>query len=484
MPAPDEDDPAIGSLPEPGDVIDGYRIEERIHSGGMGVIYRVSAESAPDPGFPMIMKCPRLGPGEPASSVITYEVEQMVLAALEGGHVPRFVAAGDLARHAYIVMEYVQGRSLSEWTQGGPQPLEEVVRLGTALSAAIHALHRDDAIHLDIKPSNVMIRPNGEAVLIDLGLAHHGHYPDLLAEEIRHAVGSAPYISPEQILGVRSNPRSDVFALGAVLYELATGRLPFGSPTSRAGLRKRLYRDPIPPRAIVPAVPPWLQEIILHCLEPDTEKRYASAAQVGFDLAHGDQVALTDRALRLRRVAGLRALLRWIAAAGFEPPNYPSGKPSAQLSGAAIIMAAVATAHGNEAQFEAQRLAVRRLMCLDDHMRLACVTAIKPSPELGNTAEDAATSQRIKHVILLRHWAEALDLPPSRISFHAIESNDPAAALLEYARANHVDHIVIGGPPPGLPLKGLLGTVSTKVAVEAPCTVTVVRARTDGRIAQ
>jgi nucleotide-binding universal stress UspA family protein len=463
--------------PELGEVVDGFRVEERIHSGGMGVIYRVSAVDRPAPPFPIIMKCPRLGPGEPAASVITYEVEQMVLAALTGAHVPRFVAAGDLARRAYIVMEYVEGRSLSHWTQQAPLPIAEVVRLGIAVAGAIHALHREDAIHLDVKPSNVILRPGGEAVLIDFGLAHHAHYPDLLAEEVRHAVGSAPYMAPEQVLGVRNDPRSDVFALGAILYELATGRLPFGSPTSRAGLRKRLYRDPVPPRAIVPDLPPWLQETVLHCLEVDADRRHASAAQVAFDLAHGDQVALTERASRVRRVAGVRQLFRWMGATSLDAPSQPGARPSTQLAGASIILAAVATAHTNEAQFEAQRVAVRRLLSFDEHSRLACVTVIKPAPELGNRDEDAATSQRIKHVILLRHWAEALELPASRLSFHVIESNDPAAALIEYARANQVDHIVIGGPPPALPLKGLLGTVSTKVAVEAPCTVTVVRSR-------
>jgi nucleotide-binding universal stress UspA family protein len=156
---------------------------------------------------------------------------------------------------------------------------------------------------------------------------------------------------------------------------------------------------------------------------------------------------------------------------------YPSPYPSARISSAPIILAAIATAHGNEAQFEAQRQAIRRLMSQDDQSRLACVTVIKPAPELGNEEADSATSQRIKHLVLLRHWAQSLDLDGSRISFHAIEADDAAAALLEYARANQVDHIVIGGPPPDLPLKGLLSTVSTKVAIEAPCTVTVVRAR-------
>src|ERR671929_1385720 len=166
----------------------------------------------------------------------------------------------------------------------------EALDTGSEIAAAIHALHEQDAIHLDVKPSNVILRPSGEAVLIDFGLAHHAHFPDLLAEEFRHPMGSAPYMSPEQVLGIRDDPRSDVFSLGAILYHLATGALPFGAPTTPSGLRKRLFRDPMPPRALVPGLPDWLQEIVLRALEPDPEERHASAGQVAFELQHPDQV--------------------------------------------------------------------------------------------------------------------------------------------------------------------------------------------------
>jgi nucleotide-binding universal stress UspA family protein len=485
----------VGALLDPGTEIDGFRVERQIHSGGMAVLYAVTG---PETGFPLLMKVPRLGHGEPAETVVSFEVEQLVHAALTGPHVPRFVAAGDLARQPYIVMEYVEGRTLADWVERAPVEPAEVARLGAALGQALHSLHLQEAIHLDVKPSNVIIRPGGEAVLVDFGLARHAHYPDLLAEEIRSPMGSAPYISPEQVMGVRWDPRSDVFSLGCVLYELATGKYPFGSPSSLAALRRRLWRDPVPPRALVPAVPEWLQEVILRCLEPDPERRYPSAAQVGFDLADPDQIGVGDRGRKLRRDGPWKVFRRWFRAMGLEPGEAPA--PTERLAGPAIVLVAIATQHADDAQLDALREATLRVRAAAPEQRLACITVIKPTPELGGeTEEDAATSQRIKHSVILRHWAEPLGLAPGQISFHVLEASDPAEAILKFARLNQVDHILIGAPPRDVALRGmlgavsskvasdaapeplqflrLLGTVSTKVAAEAPCTVTVVRPR-------
>jgi len=460
-------------MPEPGEHVGGYLVGERIHAGGMGSLYRVSG---PEPGPPLVMKVPRLGYDEEGGNVIGYEVEQMVLGALSGPHVPRLVAAGDLATQPYLVMEYVEGRSLEEWARRAPIPAEEVARLGAALATAIHSLHAQEAIHLDVKPGNVIIRPGGEAVLVDLGLARHAHFPDLLAEETRGPVGSPSYMSPEQVMGERGDPRSDVFALGVVLYELATGELPFGAPASFPGLRQRLFSDPPPPRALVPSVPPWLQEIVLRCLEPDPDARYATAAQAALDLKSPDQVAVTERGRRTRRLGIGTRLRRWLRVVGREPAAV--SRPSLQLANAPIVLAAIATQHENEALFRALRDAVRRLLEKDERARLACVTVVRTPAALGGSGEeDSATGIRVKHLQRLRDWAGPLRLPARRVSFHVLESTDPAEALLEYARMNQVDHVVLGAPPPGPPLPGLVATVSTTVAARAPCTVTVVRAR-------
>jgi serine/threonine protein kinase len=464
---------------QPGDVVDGFTLGERLHGGGMGIIFRAT----PPPGradldFPLIIKVPRLGPGEPSETVVTYEVEVTVHGALSGPHVPRFVAAGDLAVHPYLVMEYVPGRSLKEWIGKGPRPVEEVTRLGAALARAVHALHLQEVVHLDLKPANVIVREDGEVVLIDFGLAHHAHFPDLLAEEFRHPMGSGPYISPEQVLGVRHDARSDVFAIGVILYELVTGTYPFGAPTSQGGLRHRLWHLPISPRRLVPECPEWLQEVILRCLEAQAVDRYASAAQVAVDLTHGEQVTVGERGRRLRR-PGLGTLLkRWIMATGYEPS--PLDRPSQQLATASIVLAAVATQHKNEQRFQVLREVVKRLLVSDPDRRLTCVTVIPPSSDLaGGREEEAGTARRIRHLVRLRNWAEPLGLPPERLSYHVIESGDPAGALLEYARVNQVDHLVIGAPPADVPMKGTF--VSTRVAAEAPCSVTVVRSRAGGK---
>jgi len=250
-------------------VIDGYTLEERLHQGGMATLWRVSSPGHP----PLVMKMPLLREGDDPTAMVGFEVEQMIMPTLQGPHVPLFIASGDFSAHPYIVMELISGESLRGRLDRTPLDTEEVARIGAQIATALHSLHRQHVIHLDLKPSNVMFRETGEAVLIDFGFSRHDRLPDLLAEQFRLPMGTAPYISPEQVLRIRNDPRSDLFALGAVLYHLVTGERAFGFPTSISGLRRRLYRDPVPPRARNPSCPAWLQEIILRCLEPDPRAR-------------------------------------------------------------------------------------------------------------------------------------------------------------------------------------------------------------------
>ena len=220
---------AAPARPQVGAVIDGFLLEEKLHEGSMATIWRVSR---PDSPVPMVMKIPLMRDFDDPTAIVGFEVEQMIIPTLSGVHVPKFMAAGDLSVQPYIVMEYIGGHSLRARLADAPLHYEELASIGARTSAALHDLHSQHVIHLDLKPSNVMFRPTGEAVLIDFGLSRHDRLPDLLAEEFRVPMGTGPYISPEQIRHMRNDPRSDLFALGVILYYLATAERPFGNPTS------------------------------------------------------------------------------------------------------------------------------------------------------------------------------------------------------------------------------------------------------------
>jgi serine/threonine protein kinase len=264
----------------------------------------------------------------------------MVLGALaQSAHHPTLVAFGDVETVPYLVMEYVDGARLDDWIPRAPLPPEELAGLGAALALALHDIHRQDVVHLDLKPTNVLYRSNGEAVLIDFGLAHHSHYPDLLAEEFRTPLGNWVYIAPEQVLGVRCDPAATSFHSGRSSITSPPGAFHSASPPRSRSCAQRLYRDPVPPRALVAATPAWLQEIILHCLEIDARERYASAAEVAFDLANPPQVAITERGTRERRASWAPLLRRWARARNFEPAPCPP--PSIRIGRTPIILVAI-----------------------------------------------------------------------------------------------------------------------------------------------
>lgn len=455
-----------------GTVIDGYRVGERVHGGAQSRIFRVSE---PAHEFPTIIKVPRIGPLEPSENLISFETESLILPALSGPHVPRFVAAGDLGKVPYLVTEWVEGRSLESMLQGGKLSPNEVTRIGAAIADAVHDLHRQDAIHLDLKPDNIIVKADGEVVLIDFGLAHHKRYPDLLAEEKRFAAGSAPYVSPEQVLGTRSDPRSDIFALGVVLYEMATGQLPFGTPNTMAGLRDRLWLDPVPPRMRAPEVSRWLQEIILRCLEPSAEDRYQSAAHLAFDLRSPEQVSLTGRAYKARQAGLPGQIRRWWRARSTKlrlDANPKAKSPDA----APIIMVAVDTTHPDDPRQSVLQRTTARVLSLSPEFRLICVSVIHGGPvPQGAASRDTTSGAHFDHLVRLRHWVEPLRLSPQRLSLHVIESPRPEGALLQFARRNHVDLILIGAPSPTHHALAWWRSVASGVTARAHCSVHVVR---------
>ena len=462
----------------PGTEIDGFRVRDCIHAGGMAHIYAVDyAQEGRNPGFAMAMKIPRMTAGDGAENIVGFEVEQQILSVLTGPHVPRFVAAGDLVRLPYLVMEYVAGQTLQHWLDTTATPAartpETIARLFAAVAHAAHSLHQQNVCHLDLKPANVLIQGDGNAVLLDFGLSCHAHYPDLLAEEMRQAVGSPTWIAPEQVVGVRGDPRSDIFAIGVMLYEAATGELPFGAPVTRGGLRQRLWMTPAPPRKHRADVPPWLQEVILRCLEPEAARRYPSAAHLAFDLSHPDQVLITERGRRTERTPLATHLRRWLRAAGMH--YQPSPVPAQQIEETPILMVAVPHEDVTDATLYSLRQAVARSLGIRPGARLACVTVLSPSASSASDSERSETTLHRQHIARLRQWAQGLDLSAHPVSYHVLESSDVAQALVRYAAGNHVSMMILGAATHGLQTQRFLATVPMRVARDAPCTVILVK---------
>jgi serine/threonine protein kinase len=234
----------------PGAEIDGFTVGECLHAGGMATLWSVTR-----PGIetPLLMKIPRVSEGEDPAAIVSFEMEQMILPRLAGVHVPACFGTGDFARQAYVVIERIPGATLYKRLPDLPLSYEEARLLAARIATALADLHRQNVIHHDIKPSSIMFRPSDEAVLIDFGLSHHDHLPDLLQEEFRLPYGTAPYMAPERLLGVRDDPRSDLFSLGVLLYFFTTGERPFGEGETMSAMRRRLWRDPHPPRSAAAA---------------------------------------------------------------------------------------------------------------------------------------------------------------------------------------------------------------------------------------
>jgi serine/threonine protein kinase len=455
---------------EPGAILDDFTIGECVHHGGMATLWSVTH---PNMTAPLLMKIPRVAEGEDPAAIVSFEMEMMILPRLKGTHVPACFGTGDFTRQAYVVMECIPGETLYRRLPALPLAYDEARVLGVRIAAALADLHRQNVIHHDIKPSSIMFRATGEAVLIDYGLSHHNHLPDLLQEEFRVPFGTAPYMAPERLFDTRDDPRSDIFSLGVLLYFFTTGMRPFGESETMRGMRRRLWRDPQPPRKLKPDYPPWLQEIVLRCLEIEPARRYPTASQLGFDLGHPDQVKLTARAERLKRDP-LTTVWHRRFNQGVTLPK-PKSDIAAQLASSPIVAVALDTTEGSEQTNAALHQTAARVLGMLPSARLACVNVLRLGRlTIDRTLDEQGHNKHVDRLVALKHWAAPLKLDENRLTVHVLEAIDPASAILEFAQVNQVDHIIIGARQHSGML-ARLGSVSSKVAFEAPCTVTVVR---------
>lgn len=463
---------AVDEIFQEGKVVDGFVLGKEVHRGGMASLFSATKEGI---DVPILLKIPRVGRDQPVESLIGFETELTILRSLKSPYVPKYLGSGNMATRPYIAMERVEGRPLEDLIQEGKQfTIDEVIRIGADLAQAVQSLHSQDAIHLDIKPENILMDEKGKLTLIDFGLSHHARFPDLLAEEMRKGIGSAPYISPEQVTGIRSDFRSDIFSIGVIMYEMLTGELPFGNPQSMSGLRKRMWAQAFPPRAIRKEIPRWLQEVVLRCLEPRAADRYQSAARLRQVLRDHESVTLTERADRVDPLSFWENLKRMIRAAGYEPS--PSPRPSMGIYDAPLMIAAIDTRQSDADLRERMQITAKNLLHAYPESRLVCISTIASTPTFeGNQESETASGIVRGHLVQLMDWAKPLKLPPERISYHVLEALDPASRIVEFASDNDASLILIGASRRLLNKVTPWRTSMTKIVEEAPCSVHIVR---------
>ena len=277
---------------EVGDRLDHYRIDALAMRTSMTTIYRATDLRT---GRAVAIKIPHPEMECDPAFFSRFQREAEIGRKLDHPSVAKVVSNGDMSR-VCIVMEWAEGKVLRQiFGEQGKLPAERALRIALGICDALEYIHSQGIVHRDLKPENIMVDAEDHIKLIDFGIAASAGARRLTFSKFSSTLGTPDYISPEQVKGKRGDARCDVYALGVILYEMLTGKVPFEGPSPFAVMNDRLLNHPIPPREVNPEVSPEMQEIIYRALERDPAKRYASAREFSIDLIHPEKVGVADR---------------------------------------------------------------------------------------------------------------------------------------------------------------------------------------------
>jgi serine/threonine-protein kinase len=298
--------------PVVGESLDQYQLLELLARSGMATIFKATDTFS---GATVALKVPHVQLEADVVFSQRFEREEQIGQKLDHPNIVRFLKPRDRSR-MYMVMEFVEGTSLRALMRGHPLPREQALDIARQVGDALVYLESKGVVHRDLKPENVLLTASGQVKILDFGIALAEASRRLTWGALSNAMGTPDYMAPEQIRGRRGDARTDIYALGMLLFELLTGKLPFDSPDARALLRAKASEEPRPPSWYVKDFDPGLEAIILKAIERDPRNRYDSAAELLADLKDPSAVPARDPALlEARKHAGARSRRRVVAGA-------------------------------------------------------------------------------------------------------------------------------------------------------------------------
>jgi serine/threonine-protein kinase len=276
---------------EAGDTLDHYRLDAAVARGGMSTLFK--ATDLRD-GKLVAIKVPHAEMEADAVLVERFKREAEIGQELDHPGVVKTYEPEQRSR-TYMVIEWVDGQLLRTILNAeGRLPIDRAVKLTLAICDALDYMHKHGVVHRDLKPENIMVDAEDRIKLIDFGIAMKEDARRLTYAGPSPILGTPDYIAPEQVKGQRGDQRSDIYSLGVMLYEMLTGQPPFSGPNPLAVMNERVLNDPKPARTLRPEISPELQEILYRALERDPRHRYATAAEMAWELEHQELVGVEE----------------------------------------------------------------------------------------------------------------------------------------------------------------------------------------------